>query len=467
VQAFFLRDTEESAAAVVRARGADATAMAMLCCYASPPSGITKWHKHVYLFGFFGTLLASWILRDRVDVTSSLMPGLKHCGEPGHAGCDHEVVTRVSLGTALFFITLAVVMWDSPDQEGWRHAQVHRGSTASWLVKLSSWIGSILLAFAIPGGSRVTDAYFETARVGAAAFLLVQLVVLLGAVYETNDRWLAKAMGLAETDSNASEARKYQAFLVAASVGLYSVAALFVAYAATKYVRGCSENAVPVAVIVVSLVCILITTLVSLRKDVRAGVFTSGAVAAYLAYQATSALVSLPADAKCADGIGNEALEIFGLVLALLALAVSVRRAGDSHATFVLDGRRGRVSASAAAAGAPATAKSAGESVGTLDDGFGLRDARPSADEAKGTPCSPPTEHPAAATYFHSVFAMAAMYGAMAMVGWKKTEEGDVSANALNQGWGSFGVKIGAAILGALAYLWTLVVPLWFPNRAF
>ena len=82
----------------------------MPCCSASRPGDDAASHKRAYLFLFFVSLLASWILRDRVAVTSSVMPGLRGCGESKSASCDHEVVTRVSLGTAIFFLTLAVLM---------------------------------------------------------------------------------------------------------------------------------------------------------------------------------------------------------------------------------------------------------------------------------------------------------------------------------------------------------------------
>ena len=54
----------------------------------------------------------------------------------------------------------------------------------------------IVLAFLLPPSA--ASGYFEVARVGAAVFLLIQLVILLGSVYEINDRWLGKATGYNE-----------------------------------------------------------------------------------------------------------------------------------------------------------------------------------------------------------------------------------------------------------------------------
>lgn len=192
---------------------APSSEMAMPCCSASRPGDDAASHKRAYLFLFFVSLLASWILRDRVAVTSSVVPGLRGCGESKSASCDHEVVTRVSLGTAMFFLTLAVLMWDSPDTSSWRHARVHRGS---WAVKVPAWIGSIVLAFFAPDALK--DAYFQVARVGGAAFLLVQIIVLLGTVYETNERWLAAAT------SGETNASRHAACLLGATTLAYAFA---------------------------------------------------------------------------------------------------------------------------------------------------------------------------------------------------------------------------------------------------
>lgn len=482
---------------------APSSEMAMPCCSASRPGDDAASHKRAYLFLFFVSLLASWILRDRVAVTSSVMPGLRGCGESKSASCDHEVVTRVSLGTAMFFLTLAVLMWDSPDTSSWRHARVHRGS---WAVKVPAWIGSIVLAFFAPDA--LAAAYFQAARVGGAAFLLVQIIVLLGTAYETNERWLARATGghrQNETNDEASRSASRDAFrhaacLLGATTFAYAFAAACLAYAFRRFVFAfdrtsltCAFNATTLWTVVV---VVAVTTALSLRREIKAGLFTSGAVAAYVAYQTLSALLSLPSDAKCAstssDGSGlatgkRESLEIVALVLALAALAASVARAGSSHDAFGLpemgpgtsggssatsrgeeDGDENKVTARRAArvfttrAFAPSPFS-----------GFGLRDVSLSDDEeqagsadSRDSPTSEKKTHPAAATYFHLVFASASMYAAMALVGWQRVAN-DVQANALDVGWGSVWVKIGAAIVASALYAWTLIAPVVFPNREF
>jgi hypothetical protein len=56
---------------------------------------------------------------------------------------------------------------------------VHRGA---WWVKLPFWGACIVLAFLLPPS--FASVYFEVARIGGGVFLLIQLVILLGSVYE-------------------------------------------------------------------------------------------------------------------------------------------------------------------------------------------------------------------------------------------------------------------------------------------
>ena len=444
--------------------------MAMPCCSASRPGDDATLYKHVYLLLFFVSLLASWILRDfDVAVTSSVMPGLRGCGEKKRASCDHEVVTRVSLGTAMFFLTLAALMWNSPDPSSWRHARVHRGS---WAVKVPAWAGSIVVAFALP--DPVGQAYFQVARVGGAAFLLVQIIVLLGIVYETNERWLARAT---RDDDGASRASRARACLIGGALSAYAFATACLAVAFSRFAfdredsSACAFNA---AILSLVTIVIVATTALSLRKDTKAGLLTSGCVAAFAAYQALSALFSLPAEARCASAAaarsGRESLEIVALVLALAVLAASVSRAGSSHDAFglpeMIPRRRGKKQKDADARGVVTARQSAGPAGDPSPEGFGLRDVSVSDDENPSSDDGTRETHPAAATYFHLVFASAAMYAAMALVGWQRAPQ-EVEQNALDRGWGSVWVKISTAAVGSALYAWTILAPIAFPNREF
>ena len=178
-------------------------------------------------------------------------------------------------------------------------------------------------------------------------------------------------------------------------------------------------------------IVVAVTTLISLRKEIKAGLFTSGAVAAYVAYQSLSALQSLPSDAKCAaktsTGFGpfgnREASEIVALVLALAALAASVARAGTSHDAFGLPTMvpgtaeraeiRGKENSSDENKVTARRAAKKRVPVAPSPEGFGLRDVSLSDDEEETVvedSKESTTINPAAATYFHLVFSSASMY---------------------------------------------------------
>jgi hypothetical protein len=73
-----------------------------------------------------------------------------------HPGCDHEVVTRISLGTVFFFCILSLAMLNTPSSSGLRQRYIHRGS---WWLKFPLWALCIVLAFLLPPSA--ASGYFE------------------------------------------------------------------------------------------------------------------------------------------------------------------------------------------------------------------------------------------------------------------------------------------------------------------
>lgn len=68
-------------------------------------------------------------------------------------------------------------------------------------------------------------------------------------------------------------------------------------------------------------------------------------------------------------------------------------------------------------------------------------------------------------SFFHAIFALAAMYLAMLMTGWSqgKGEEKDL----IDVGWASVYVKITTMFACAVLYVWSLIAPILFPDRVF
>ena len=78
---------------------------------------------------------------------------------------------------------------------GVRHPDSRRGRlhTRCFALMLPAWAGLVVLCF-LPDNA-VMNTYFQAARAGGAAFLLLQLIILLDVVYETNEKWLEQDDG--------------------------------------------------------------------------------------------------------------------------------------------------------------------------------------------------------------------------------------------------------------------------------
>lgn len=67
-------------------------------------------------------------------------------------------------------------------------------------------------------------------------------------------------------------------------------------------------------------------------------------------------------------------------------------------------------------------------------------------------------------TFFHLIFALASMYSAMLLSGWTNSSE---SSDLIDVGWTSVWVRICTEWVTAALYVWTLLAPLFFPDREF
>ena len=87
-----------------------------------------------------------------------------------------------------------------------------------------------------------------------------------------------------------------------------------------------------------------------------------------------------------------------------------------------------------------------------------LDDELPTDDELNGTTYN--------YSLFHIAFALGSMFVVMLLTNWSIVS-GDNENIGTDMGWTSFGIKLGACVLGFLLYLWTIFAPAIFPNRVF
>ena len=68
-------------------------------------------------------------------------------------------------------------------------------------------------------------------------------------------------------------------------------------------------------------------------------------------------------------------------------------------------------------------------------------------------------------SFFHLVFALAAMYSCMLLTGWGSV--GVEGTDIIDVGWPSVWVKIISLWVTAALYVWSLLAPLVLPDRDF
>ena len=108
-----------------------------------------------------------------------------------------------------------------------------------------------------------------------------------------------------------------------------------------------------------------------------------------------------------------------------------------------------------------------------LEDGNPAEDHSNDSDAAAASSSSD-SAVPYTYSFFHLVFALAAMYSAMLLTGWgigsaaaPGRHGGSEGTDLVDVGWGSVAVKSAQQWGMALLYMWTLIAPLVFPDRDF
>ena len=184
--------------------------------------------------------------------------------------------------------------------------------TRCFALMLPAWAGLVALSF-LPSNGDI-NSYFEVARAGGAAFLLLQLVIIMDLVYTTNERWLEQDDTLSRVKLIAG-AFLFNAGTVAGIVCMYVYLGVF---------------ARDIAFISVTLLLFVIFTTLSLLPRVSGGIFTSGTVAAYCVFLCATAIMSDPAHA----GAPPRWLQALGFAIALTALLRSTFSATAHARTF-------------------------------------------------------------------------------------------------------------------------------------
>jgi len=296
-----------------------------------------------------------------------------------------------SLGTCLFFSVLCAFTLGVVDPRS-RRGVIHR---RGWGLKLFFWAGLVALCF-LPSNA-VIENYFQAARAGGAVFLLLQLIIILDAVVSFNEDCL-------DRDDATSRAKLIVGAFTCNAGAIAGIACMYV------YLWHTDRN---LAFITVTAGIFALLSLLSLLPATNGGIFTSGAVTAYCTYLCATAIMSDPGSASVTQT--PRWLQVVGFAIALFALVYSTATAG------------GDASSQRAFDVAPISVRA---------------DAEAGEDEACGSEV-----HPMSYPYFHFIFALGAMYGAMLFTSWTNADTS--SQWSLSTGVASMWVKVGCGACDA------------------
>ncbi|GJP70612.1 hypothetical protein CLOP_g1529 [Closterium sp. NIES-67] len=397
-----------------------------------------------YVVLFALSLLLSWLVRDYAQpllTFAETLDPMHVIHVPDSAWFQEQAVLRVSLGTSLFFVLLALLLLNVQLQSDYRDAWHHGG----WWLKLVAWLLLLVVAFLVPDS--VVSAYGYVCRGGSFVFLFVQAMILLDFVFAWNDDWASR-----------DEHRWYMAMLVV-SIGAYVVCVALLIVLAVWFVPNSDTCQTNQLILFFSTLLIVALTAVSLHNKVNGSLLPASIVSIYCTYVAATALCSEPRDYEC-NGLAPHlnslsstrlALSMLG---ALLSVAYSAVRAGSSTALL----------------SPPEEDDLEHPLLPTTADA----DASKPPTSAAATPSEPePAEHVAYSySFFHLIFALAAAYSAMLLTGWgvgssAQAAGGGEAEYLIDVGWGSVSVKLLQQWGTGLLYVWALVAPLLFPDRDF
>lgn len=371
-------------------------------------------------------------------------------------------VFRVLFGSTVFFGVLALVMINVRSSRDPRAAL----QNGLWGPKLLLIAGLAVAAFFIPNGFFL-GAWGWAALVGAFAFILVQMVLLVDFAHAWAGSWTLQM----------EEGSRCHAFgLVAASLLLYALTItltvlMFVFYTTSRDGERCGLNKFFVAF---NVVLVGLITAVALLPGVRAalpnsGLLQSGVLGLYMTYLTWSAVSNTNGACQPASATANStATTIFGTLFMFLSICyASLRTTAASQL-----GKLGlaNVTAVDTAGMARLLDKDDGGNTGVGgdydddaddddDDLSGGRRQRVVDSEREGVAYS--------WSFFHLVFAVASLHLTMVLTDYATISDGHDADIHVGQGMASVWVAAVSSWLVALLYLWSLVAPLCLPDRDF
>ncbi|KAI8073154.1 serine incorporator/TMS membrane protein [Gongronella butleri] len=435
----------------------------------------------IFLFNsiFAWLMLSNWAIKQLQHMTLDYLK--IECAEGTCYGII--AVHRVCFALVLFHTILGLLLLGVQDSRQ-KRAAIQNGW---WGPKVLCWIALVVVSFFIPNGFFMAWGNY-IALIGAAIFILFGLVLLVDFAHSWTERCLE--------NWEYQESNKWKYILVAGTMLMFSGAitltGIMYGFFATN---GCSLNQffITFNLILCLLVTVLCVTPAVQEANNRSGLSQSSIVVIYCTYLVLSAVANEPNDKECNPLRRSQGSQtttvVLGAIFTFLAVAYSTSRAAtqglvkSKHAHLREDDldtssavplMANQVDAGVQRMRSEGTNREhliAAVESGALprsalyddddddDDGVDDRD-----DERYGSVYS--------YSFFHFIFAIAAMYVAMLLTNWNTITVEDVhNPNddgdfvRIGQSYTAVWVKIVSGWLCIIIYGWTLVAPVVMPDR--
>jgi len=377
------------------------------------------------------------------------IPVLNECAENTCYG--NIAVFRITFALVIFHSMLGLILIGVRNSKDFRSAVQDR----FWGLKLLVVALITILCFLIPNAFFRYWVWFSL--VGAAIFLLIQLVLLIDFAHSWSESWVSKM-------EDSEDPRGWYGLLVGSTFVLYSLAFTLIVllYYFFSDNGECWLNSFFTTIVFLSSI---VFTVVSIHPKIveanpRSGLLQSAVITFYSVYVVWSAIMSEPSDDsfRCNPWKSSQAQQtssiIMGAVFSIVSVCYSTMRAATKHDDLVgyktpqahrlLTGESSSIEAG---------------SINTHDEGDDDEHEPEHDDEREGTAYN--------YSFFHLVFALGYCYIAELLVDWGTLAGSGDNLHNVDSGWEAVWIKIVTSWLAIFLYLWTLVAPILLPDRDF
>ncbi|KAF7480758.1 Hypothetical predicted protein [Marmota monax] len=264
------------------------------CCPNTKNSTVTRL---IYAFILLlGTAVSCIMLTEGMETQLKKIPGFCEGGFKisvadikADKDCDvlvgFKAVYRINFALAIFFFAFFLLMLKVKTSKDPR-AAVHNGF---WFFKIAAIFGIMVGSFYIPGGS-FTSVWFVVGMVGAAFFILIQLVLLVDFAHSWNESWVSRM--------EEGNPRVWYAALLSVTTFFYVMSIIVVGLFYTYYTKpdGCTENKFFISI---NLILCIVVSIISIHPKIqehqpRSGLLQSSVITLYTLYLTWSAMTNEP-----------------------------------------------------------------------------------------------------------------------------------------------------------------------------